>query len=133
MQSNLEVVRHALDGFDGRSADELLRWATEDVELRSAIIGGAEANVYRGHDGIREWARERDETFPEIRFLIDDMRAVGDLVVVLGHIKARAAASGVEIDTPSGWVVSVRDSLIATIHGYLSHDDALRAAAAGLK
>lgn len=132
MPSNLDVVRRALEGFDGRDPEKLLASATEDVEMRSAIIGGAEANCYLGHDGVRQWARERDEAFPDIRFMIDELREVGELVVVLGHIKARGSASGVEFDAPSGWVVSVRDGLIATIHGYLDQDAALEAARAGI-
>jgi ketosteroid isomerase-like protein len=132
-QGDLAMVRQALEGFGGQSAEELIPWTTEDVELRSAVIGTAEGNMYRGHDGVREWARERDESFDEIRFISDEIREVGDLVVVLGHIHARGEASGLTLDAPSGWVVSVRDGKIATLHGYLDHGAALEAARAGTK
>jgi hypothetical protein len=49
--SNVEVVRRAVDSFADRDVDALSAWLTEDVELRSAIIGNAEGNVYRGHEG----------------------------------------------------------------------------------
>ena len=71
--SNLEVVRRMLEGFDGRDPENLIAWACEDIELRTAIIGGAENNVYRGHEGVRDWARERDEMFDDIEFRVGDM------------------------------------------------------------
>jgi ketosteroid isomerase-like protein len=131
MASVIDVVRRALEEFDGHDAEALLAWATDDVEMRSAVIGGAEGNVYTGHEGVRRWARERDEAFEEIRFVVDELQEVGELVVALGRIHARGEASGVPLEMPSGWVVSVRDGRIATMHGYLDHDAAIEAARAG--
>ncbi len=132
-ESNIEVVRRALADFDGASAEAMVEWTTEDVELRSAIIGGAEGIVYRGHDGLREWARGRDEAFDEIRFVVRELVEVGELVVALGHVHARGEASGLTLDTPSGWVVTVRDGRVASMYGYLDPDEALAAARAGEK
>jgi ketosteroid isomerase-like protein len=131
--SDVEVVQRALEAFDASNVDALLEWCTEDVEMRSAIVGGAEANVYRGHDGMRQWARERDEAFDEVVLSLHDASQIGGLVVALGRISARGAASGVMLDADSGWVVSVRDGRIATMHGYLDHESALEAARAGEK
>jgi ketosteroid isomerase-like protein len=131
--SNSEVVRSALAAFDQQDIETLLEWCTEDVEMRSAIVGGAEANVYRGHDGMRQWQRERDEAFDEIALSLHETHEIGDLVVALGHLHARGAASGVSLDAESGWVVSVRDGRIASLHGYLDHESALAAARAGEK
>jgi ketosteroid isomerase-like protein len=131
--SNVEIVRRALDAFVGRDPDALAEWCTEDVELRSAVIGTAEGNVYRGHDGLRDWAREGRELFAELQLIADDIREVGELVVMLGHIHARGGSSGVVLDSPSGWVVWMRDGRIAAMTGYLSHDEALAVADAAAK
>jgi ketosteroid isomerase-like protein len=130
---NVEIVRRALAAFEGRDAEALLEWCTDDVELRSAIIGGAEGNVYRGDDGVREWAGEGLDTFEELRLVADEFREVGELVVMLGHIRARGGSSGVVLDSPSGWVVALRDGRIASLHGYLEHEAALEAAEAAAK
>ena len=131
--SNVEKVRRALDAFVGRDPDALAEWCTEDVELRSAVIGTAEGNVYRGHDGLRDWAREGKELFDELQFIADDIREVGELVVMLGHIHARGGSSGVVLDSPSGWVVWMRDGRVAAMTGYLSHAEALAVADAAAK
>jgi ketosteroid isomerase-like protein len=128
--SNLDVVRRMLETFDGRDPERLIAWACEDIELRTAIIGGIEGNAYRGHDGVRAWARERDEMFDDIKFRFDEILEIGDLVVVLGSIHARGHTSGLVLDSPSGWVVSVSGERIATLHGYMGHDKALAAARA---
>jgi ketosteroid isomerase-like protein len=129
-----QIVRRALTAFEfRRDLGPLLELVSEDVELRSAIIGGAEANVYRGHDGVRRWAREGEEAFEELALVAEDVRTVGDAVVALGFIHVRGGASGVAFDSPSGWVFGVRDGRIARMHGYLDHDQALEAARAGVE
>ena len=133
--SDVEVVEHALAAFERRGFDDiegLIEWLTEDVELRSAIVGGADGSVYRGHDGIREWARGVGEAFDELHLVARDVRAVGELVVGLGHVTARGGASGLELDVPIGWVLTVRDGRVARMHGYLDPEEALAAAEAGV-
>jgi ketosteroid isomerase-like protein len=122
---NVEIVRRALAAFERqgvRDIEALIPYVTEDVELRSAIIGGAEGNVYRGHDGIRRWAAEGAELFDELRLVADDERAVSAFVVALGFIHARGGASGLTLDSPTEWVITVRDGLIARLSGYLDHE-----------
>ena len=131
-----EVVRNALAAFErpeGRDVEALVAWCTADIELRSAIIGGAEGNVYRGHDGVRAWLRESEESFDELHIVADDIREVGEVAVALGHLHARGGASGLTLDSPTGWVVWVRDGRMAAMHGYLDHDEALNAARAAAK
>jgi ketosteroid isomerase-like protein len=131
--SKVEIVERTLEAF-ARSGvpdvEELIGWLTEDVELRSAIVGGASGSTYHGHDGVRQWAREVDEAFDELRMLPHDFSEVGDLVVGLGHVQARGGASGLVLDVPIGWVLSIRDGKVASLHGYLDHAEALAAARA---
>jgi ketosteroid isomerase-like protein len=134
--SNIEVVQRALAAFESTGFADIepfVEWVTEDVELRSAIVGGAEGNVYCGHDGIRAWARQVSDALDELHLIAEDFREVGGFVVGLGHVKARGGASGLELDVPSGWVVEVRDGRVARMHGYLDHDSALEAAREGVK
>jgi ketosteroid isomerase-like protein len=70
------------------------------------------------------------ETFAVTELFADEIHEVGELVVALGHIHARGGSSGVSLDSPSGWVVSIRDGRIASMHGYLDHEQALEAARA---
>ena len=131
--SDVEVVRRSLDAFERcgfPDVEELIEWLAEDVELRSAIVGGAEGNTYRGHDGVRQWARAVDEAFDELHMVAEDIRQVGGVVVGLGHVNVRGGASGLTLDVPVAWVLTVRDGKLATMHGYLDHGEAMEAAGA---
>ena len=128
-----DLVRAALAAFAERDFDALLELCTDDVELRSAIIGGADGSAYRGHAEMRSWADEVLETFAVTELFADEIHEVGELVVALGHIHARGGSSGLSLDSPSGWVISIRDGRIASMHGYLDHGSAVQAARAAAK
>ena len=126
--SKVDVVKRSLAAFERSGVgdvEELLEWLTEDVELRSAIVGGAEGNVYRGHEGVRRWAAEVAEALNDLHLHAEEFREVGELVVATGHVSARGGVSGLELDVPIAWVLSVRDARIATMRGYLDPDRAL--------
>src|SRR5687767_8518212 len=54
-QENVDVVRRALESFPRGDVEEMLSYLDPELEWHSAIVGGAEGNVYRGHDGFRTW------------------------------------------------------------------------------
>jgi hypothetical protein len=43
-----------LEAYASGDVDEMLAHIDAEGELHSAIIGGAEGKVYRGHDGFRD-------------------------------------------------------------------------------
>jgi ketosteroid isomerase-like protein len=53
---------------------------------------------------------------------------LGDRVLVLGRVRARGRESGVELDSPLGWVFTVRGGKLAKAEGFLSRAQALEAA-----
>ena len=89
--------------------EEALVYIAPDGELYSAIIGGAEGNVYRGHDGFRRWHAETEAAFEELRTEFTEFRDLGDRVVGLGHVHARGRESGLELDSAIGWIFTLRD------------------------
>jgi hypothetical protein len=66
-QENVAIVQRALEATNSADIEEVLTYIDSDGELHSAIIGGAEGNVYRGHDGFRRWYAETEATFEELR------------------------------------------------------------------
>jgi hypothetical protein len=106
-QENVELVRRAIDALNDGDIDRAVTHADPEGELHSAIIGGAEGNVYRGHEGLRQWYAEVMESFTELRTELT------------------------ELDAVTGWVFTVRRGKLLRAEGYLSRDDAL--AAAGLR
>jgi ketosteroid isomerase-like protein len=126
-QENVEVVKRAFEAWARRDVEAALGYMDPAVELQSAIIGAAEGNTYRGHDGFRDWMAESDTTFEQFRVEPEQFRDVGDDVLMLAHLYARGRGSGVEVDSPLAWICTLRDGKIVRQHGYLNPDEALEA------
>ena len=126
-RKNVETVRRALEATNRGDIEEVLTYIDPDGELHSAIIGGAEGNVYRGHDGFRRWYAETEATFEELRTELTEFRELGDRVIGLGHIYARGRESRAELDSATGWVFTLRNGKVLKAEGFLSPDKALKA------
>ena len=126
-QENVEIVRQSLEAYARGDVEEMLSYVDPEGELHSAIIGGAEANVFQGHDGFRSWFAESMETFEELNTELTEYRDLGNRIVAFGRIHARGRGSGLEIDSPTGWVFTVRSGKVVRAEGFLSRAEALEA------
>jgi ketosteroid isomerase-like protein len=129
-QENVELVRRSVEAFPrevGDDVEEMLSYVHPEGELHSAIVGGAEGNVYQGHEGFRRWVADSFESFEEIRNAWSEFRDLGNRVLALGHVKARGRGSGMELDSAMGWIFTVRGGKVAKAEGFLSRDEALEA------
>ena len=127
-EENVETVRRSLEAFQRGDMEEMLSYMDPEGELHSAIVGGAEGNVYRGHEGFRKWYADSFESFEELRNEWSEFRDLGDRVLVFGRVKARGRESGVELDSPMGWVFTVRRGKLMKAEGFLSRAEALEVA-----
>src|SRR6185503_9629086 len=103
-QENVEVVQRTYEAFNRGDLEEMLSYVDPEIELHSAIVGGAEGNVYRGHGGFRRWFADSFESFEDITSVYSEFRDLGDRVFAFGHVHARGRESGVELDSPIAWV-----------------------------
>ena len=127
-KENVDLVRRAVEAFPGGDVEEMLSYMDPELEWHSAIVGGAEGNVYRGHEGFRAWYADSFASFEELSNEWEEFRDLGDRVLALGRVKARGRESGVELDSPMGWVCSVRRGKVVKAEGFLSREKALEAA-----
>jgi len=127
-QENVEIVHRAFAAYGRGDIEETLADIDPDGELHSAIIGGAEGNVYRGHDGFRRWHAEAEAAFEELTTELTEFRDLGDRVVGLGHVHARGRESGLELDSVTGWIFTLRDGKVVKAEGFLSVERTLEAA-----
>jgi ketosteroid isomerase-like protein len=127
-QENVEIVRRSVEAVNEGDIDRVLSFAGPDAELHSAIIGGAEGRVYRGHEGFRQWYADLMESFRELVTELTEFQASGDRVIAFGRIRAHGRESGVDLDAETGWVFTVRRGVIVRAEGFLSRADALEAA-----
>ena len=83
---------------------------------------------YHGHDGLRAIVGVWTENFDDFELAIQEVREVGDRVLVLGETTGRIKGSGVPIRQPLGMVWSgFRDGKIGDQRNFLTWQQALEA------
>jgi ketosteroid isomerase-like protein len=123
-----ELVRGVAAALNARDFEALAEFPLDPgFEFRS-LISDSEGSVYRGFDGLREWAANVDEVFEDFRFDILEVRpASEDAAVVMLRITGRARGSGAPFDERNAQVWLWRDGRLWRNEAYSNPDDALRA------
>lgn len=125
-----ELVHRSEESFNLRDPEVMLERVDAECEwhpfLTAEVQGGA---GYRGHEGIRQWFLDIDEMFSEISWQVESVRDLGgDRFLVLGEIRGRGRSSGVEVESPIGQILDLRDGKIVRGWAYPSHEQAKQAA-----
>jgi uncharacterized protein len=126
-EENVEIARRVMDAWNRGDYDAWIEAFDRDCEFRPPR-SQLEGQTYRGHDGLRRYLHDLTEEWEQVRFALNDVRDVGDQVVVLFQWHARGRASGVELDLPIGLVGKVREGKIAEARFFSDPDEALEAA-----
>ncbi len=85
-RENVEIMRQVLNAGNRRDTEAILPYVDPEAELHSAVIGGAEGNAYRGHEGVRQWMAESDAAFDVQRMEAEEWRDLGDDVLLIGRV-----------------------------------------------
>jgi PAS domain S-box-containing protein len=110
------VVRKAFNAFGGRDPDTVIELCHPEIVLRphkstSELTG--RQDPYRGHEGIRAYARDVSEVWKTLELKPTAFRAAGESVIVFGRADAR---SGEETNVVYVlWVWQLRDGLISSV------------------
>jgi ketosteroid isomerase-like protein len=124
---NVEIVREAIAAWPRGDRDAILGLMAEDCEL-FPLRAQLEGTSYRGHEGARRFWDDLHADWEGLELPIDDVREVGDTVVIIGRVVARGRTSGVDLDVPIGQVWELRDGEVTRMHSFSDPADALRAA-----
>jgi ketosteroid isomerase-like protein len=124
---NVSVVRQSFKAIGSRDIDGLIALYAPDVEFLPLTGTRVESGGYTGHAGVRAYFEEVGEVWDEMRPHADDVRTVGDQVVVLGGCLVRGRGSGALSDAPMAWVITVRDGKVTSHRGYRTREEALEA------
>jgi ketosteroid isomerase-like protein len=107
--SGLTLVRRAFDAFGRRDLSALTEITDADVELFAPMTAPAnEVRCYRGHVGLFRYLQDVERLWARFVVIPEKFREVGNHVVSLGRVQARAR-DGYEIDDPAAWVWEIRD------------------------
>ncbi len=127
-RENVEIVRGAFAVMTIPGDPEAMIAASgPGFEMHLTGVGG-EPVRYAGASGIREFFGDVAQSWESFRFEATDFRDLGDSVLVLGDVRARGRASGVEVDDRWGWMVEFREGRAASLRGFLDQWEALEAA-----
>jgi ketosteroid isomerase-like protein len=125
---NADVARRTFEAIGESDIDGLLELYDPDIEFLPLTGTRVESGGYIGHAGVRAYFEEVSEVWEEMLPHADDVRTVGDDVVVLGGCAVRGRGSGAMSDSPMAWIITVRNGKVTRHRGYRTRDEALEAA-----
>ena len=100
-----------------------------ELEGHGTVGGLDEGRVFKGLPALVHALEIEDaEAWEERRIEPTDFVDGGDAIVILIHEFRRGKGSGVELETDTAVVATIRDGLIARIAGYMDQSVALEAA-----
>lgn len=129
MPSNAAIIRSVLDAWAAGDVEAIVAAMAEDCEL-FPLRAQLEGTSYRGHEGVRSFYEDLNADWENLRLPYDEVREVGDSVVVFARLVARGRTSGVDLDVPIGQLWDLRDGRVVRLRAFTEPEDALRAAGA---
>jgi ketosteroid isomerase-like protein len=124
-RENVETAHRILAALSKRDLDVLTGFVEPDARWRSFFAALSQAGEYRGHDGLRQYMTDLEETFEFLHADVADMLDAGDVVVGLGTIHYRGRGSGVETQSAAGWVFKFRDGKLLQFRAFRDPEQAL--------
>ncbi len=126
-KANVELVRQVFIAWQAGAVAQLDELLAPDVEWRPTALSDAGHDVFRGIDGVHDWISTVLSRGGEIRNEIHEMRDLGDRVLVLGSVHERVGTE-TRVDAELAWIFSVYEEKIVRGEGFLSKEEALKAA-----
>lgn len=113
-KDNIGVVKQIYEAFDRGDVSLIVSLQTEDtVWDHSGPEGNPLNQVYKGHDGVREFFRILGELQEPVEFDPKEYFASGDRVVALGSFRFRVHSTGKEWASDWAMAYTLRDGLVA--------------------
>ena len=113
--SNVAVVEQLFAAFERRDADAIVAQLDPEAVFEPASMEIVARAPYTGHAGMRRYLADLAMTWEEFRVSIHEYRAVGDRVLALGRVYARARSPSFIADNEIAFVWRLRDGRI--VHG----------------
>jgi ketosteroid isomerase-like protein len=128
-QDNVDLVRGGYEDAKRGDVEGLLaRWHPEVVvDDPTRPNPSSPEGLYRGHEDVRRYFEDWDESFEETRHEPEEFIDAGDRLVVRVHSRARGRGSGVEIENDRYHVFTFREGLVESFTVVATRAEALDA------
>lgn len=125
---DVAVVRNWMDGL--RAGDVRPEICDPEIEIRN-WDEAPDPGPYHGIEGLHQWWGDVESAFDNMHFeLIDVVDCGGGVTVTSQRIVGRFRLTGIDLDHTWGSIITVKDGRIASARGYMTPDQARRAAGA---
>jgi ketosteroid isomerase-like protein len=124
------IYRQALDAWNERDVERFLTFCHPQCEMRS-IITQVEGGSYRGHDGVRRYFADLEQTLEDPQLELVEIEERGEWVIASHRGRARGTASGAPLEWEVTQAARFQDGLCVFSVGQATREAAL--AAAGLE
>jgi ketosteroid isomerase-like protein len=126
-EENVERSRRVLEAFNARDMDALIVLFDPQVEVHARLAGLGEATIYNGHDGVRSWQADFDESWSRIRIEPEAYFDLGEQILTFYVLRGRGRQSGVETSMWFASVATWRNGLCASLRFHRDREEALLA------
>jgi len=118
---NTKVVQDAYAAFGRGDITTLLGYMTDDVQWQPVIGTGTHvpfSGARTGKAAVAEFFKQVAETEDFEQFEPREFVAQGDMVVAIGHYRAKTKATGRTFDSPFAMVFTLRNGKIAAFREF---------------
>ena len=129
-RENLELVHRCFEAWNTNNQKAWLETFDPEVEIRAGISGGVpaiDAESLSGYSDLTRWWDDMREAHERFVIRIDDIRDLGERVLVIGATIGRGRGGGVEFEAPHAWVGQTRAGKVLRFDSYTDPKEALEA------
>ena len=124
----MTLVREALDAYKRGGMDALFEYYAEDIVF-AVDPGFPEAGTFRGKDAVRTYSDQWQAMFDEFDWEIERLIEVSDdETLAIFQIYGRGRGSGVRVEMPLAWIITIGAGKAVRIESFLDPTNALEAA-----
>ena len=124
-EADVQLVRTVFDAINRRDVQAVLDAYHPEADMSTLTSELVQGKAYRGHSGIREYFSSFADVWEELRLEPEDIRDLGDRILVVGRWSSRGKESGAEVESPAAWIFAVRGGRIVFSRAYRDAEEAL--------
>ena len=119
------LVRRFVDAYNSRQLEAQIELCDPEIEL-VPLRAVLEETIYRGHDGIRRFARDLAESWSEAHVELLELEVRGEQALSVGCMRLKGRSSGAVTEVTGAAAWSMRDERLLRMAYHPTVPDARR-------